>query len=162
MINDNKVISESLNAEQERTLISLLALIIPPSEDGKMPGAAEVGFPAGLTPWLRTGLLSLGEEARSKLDREFSALSAPEQMQIIDGSRSRLAQFYSRLTALIVQYYYQQDRVLLALGLEVRPPFPLGYHLDSGDLTLLEPVYERGQLYRDVTPNKGGPDVVKK
>ena len=167
MTKDNKIISETLNEGQALALTSLLNLIIPPSGDGKMPGAAEVDFLAylqklGLILWLQTGLLSLIEESRQKFDREFSGLGVHEQMQLIDGLRSRLAQFFRRLTALVVQCYYQHDRVLLAIGLEARPPFPLGYHLADGDLTLLEPVYERGQLYRDVTPIKGGPHAVKK
>ncbi len=44
MKKDSKLISEHLDKEQNRALTSLLNLIIPASEDGKMPGASDVGF----------------------------------------------------------------------------------------------------------------------
>ena len=45
--------------------------------------------------------------------------------------------------------YYEQPSVLLALGLEPRPPHPLGHTLEPGDLSLLDPVRRRPKLYRD-------------
>ena len=154
MIKDNKIVFENLNEEQERTLIALLNLIIPPSEDGKMPGAADVGFFAymhklSLLQWIREGLLSIVEESQNQYGQEFSALSGSEQTQLIDGLRRRHFRFFGSLTTEVIQCYYQHDQVLKLIGLEARAPFPEGYLVDEGDLTLLEPVYERGKLYRD-------------
>ena len=154
MLEDNKIVSEDLNEEHERTLIALLNLIIPPSEYGKMPGAADVGFFAymhneNLFPWIREGLLSIVEESHNKYGQEFSALSVSKQMELIDRLRRRVFRFFSRLTSQVIQCYYQHDQVLKLIGLEARAPFPEGYLVDEGDLTLLEPVYERGKLYRD-------------
>jgi hypothetical protein len=39
---------------------------------------------------------------------------------------------------------------MIALGIEARPPFPKGNEVTSGDLSLLNPVRERKQIYRDV------------
>ena len=154
MPKDNKIVSENLNEEQERTLIALLNLIIPPSEDGKMPGAADVGFFAymhneNLYSWIREGLLSIGEESRNMYGKEFSMLSGTNQTQLIDRLRRKLFRFFSQLATHVMLCYYQHDRVLEAIGLEVRPPFPHGYLVEDGDLTLLEAVYERGKIYRD-------------
>jgi len=147
-------VSENLNEELGRTLIALLNLIIPPSEDGKMPSAADVGFFAymhseNIVPWIREGLLSIVEESYTKYGQEFSVLSASEQTQLIDRLRRILSRFFSRLTTQVMQCYYQHDHVLEAIGLGARPPFPQGYRVEEGDLTLLESVYERGKLYRD-------------
>ena len=46
-------------------------------------------------------------------------------------------------------YYYRDDRVLLALGLEARAPFPKGYTLEQGDWSLLDAVRKRPPLWRD-------------
>ena len=46
--------------------------------------------------------------------------------------------------------YYQDDKVMIALGMEARPPFPKGNEVVSGDLSLLDPVREKKQIYRDV------------
>ena len=48
-----------------------------------------------------------------------------------------------------VTCYYQDDRVLAAIGLEARPPFPKGYDVPAGDLSLLEPVRRRGSIVRE-------------
>ena len=154
MLKDNMIVSEHLNEEQERTLTVLLNMIIPPSEDGKMPSAADVGFftylqNENLITWIREGLVSIGEESHNNYGQEFSALSGSEQTQLIDKLRRRFFQFFSRVTIEVMQCYYQNDHVLEAIGLEARPPFPRGYPLGEGDITLLEPVYMRGKIYRD-------------
>ena len=154
MLKDNKFGSENLTEEQKRTLNALLNLIIPPSEDGKMPGAADVGFFAHidskkLINWIQEGLLRIVEESHNKYGKEFSALNGSEQAQLIDSVRRRFLQFFNRLTTEVMQCYYLHDDVLEAIGLEARPPFPNGYVVGEGDLTLLEPVYLRGRIYRD-------------
>jgi hypothetical protein len=45
--------------------------------------------------------------------------------------------------------YYQNGRVMEALGLEPRPPHPAGYEMEPGDLTLLEAVRRRPRMYRE-------------
>lgn len=150
----NRIISENLNEEEDRTMIALLNLIIPPSDDGRMPGAADVGFHSyfrkkNLVSWIREGLLSIGVESHNKFGQEFSALSGSKQTQLIDGLRRRHFRFFNQLATEVMQCYYQHEHVLKTIGLEVRPPFPLGYLVEDGDFTLLEPVYERGKIYRD-------------
>jgi hypothetical protein len=154
MSKDKKFISENLNEEQERTLIVLLNLFIPPSEDGKMPSAADVGFLAyihneNILPWIKEGLINIIEESHNKYGQEIFALSGSEQKELIDKLRRKFLQFFNRLTTHVIQCYYQHDDVLEAIGLEARPPFPQGYLLEEGDLTLLEPVYLRGKIYRN-------------
>ena len=154
MLKDKKFVPKNLGQEQERTLNVLLNLFIPPSEDGKIPGAADVGFLAYIQngnsmPWIIEGLINIIEESHNKYGQEFSSLSNFEQTQLIDKLRGRFRHFFNRLTTQVIQYYYQHDDVLKAIGLEARPPFPQGYLLEEGDLTLLEPVYLRGKIYRD-------------
>ena len=154
MPKDNRIEPENLNEEQSRILIALLNLIIPPSEDGKMPGASDIGFLAYIHNenhflWIREGLLGIVEESYSKYGQGFSALSSSEQTQLIGTLRRRFFRFFNRLSFQVIQCYYQNDRVLEAIGLPIRPPFPLGYFVEEGDITLLESVYERGKIYRE-------------
>ena len=46
-------------------------------------------------------------------------------------------------------HYYRHPRVQVALGLEGRPPYPQGYELEVGDLSLIDPVRARASIYRD-------------
>lgn len=154
MLKDNKFASENLNEEQKRTLNALVNLIIPPSEDGKMPGAADVCFLADIGSnkslhWIQEGLFSIVEESHKNYGKEFSMLKSSDQALLIDRFKRSFIQIFNRLTTQIIQCYYQDDDVLEALGLEARPPFPNGYSLKEVDLTLLEPVYLRGKIYRD-------------
>ena len=48
----------------------------------------------------------------------------------------------------LMDCYYTNDRVLEGLGLEVKPPFPDGNIVESGDFKLLEPVIQRGKFMR--------------
>lgn len=155
MTENSKSGYENLGEEQERTLNALLYLIIPPSENGKMPSATDINFftymySENLISWIRPGLLSITEESHKVYGREFSERSPSEQMQLIHTLRRKLFRFFSHLTTHVMMCYYQNDHVLVALGLEPRPPFPSGYLVEDGDLTLLEDVYKRGKLYRDV------------
>ena len=88
-------------------------------------------------------------ESEKEYGRKFLSLNDSEQTQLIEKFRRKVPKFYNRLTAEIIQCYYQNDDVLTAIGLEARPPFPKGYFLEEGDLTLLEPVFLRGKIYRD-------------
>ena len=45
----------------------------------------------------------------------------------------------------------ERDRVLRSLNLELRAPFPLGYTLEQGDWSQLDPVKARPPMWRKVT-----------
>ena len=131
MLKDKKLVSENLDEEQERTLNVLLNLFIPPSEDGKIPGAADVGFLAyihneNIALWIREGLINIIEESHNKYGQEIFSLSGSEQRELIDKLRRKFLQFFNRLTTHVIQCYYQHDDVIEAIGLEARPPFPQG------------------------------------
>lgn len=139
--------------DTEKTLISLLKLMIPANNDLKIPGAADIDFISylrnkQLVSWAQDGLIALVRESKSRYGEEFSALQILDQIKFVKNLRGTLQQFFSKLGTHVIQCYYQDDKVLCAIGLEARPPFPDGYHLYEGDLTLLEPVYERGEIYR--------------
>ena len=154
MSKDKTLTSDILDKEQEQTLSALLNLIIPASEDGTMPGAATVGFlpyirNENLLPWIQDTLTNIIEESHGQYNQTFWALSTSDQNKLINTLRQRFPQSFTRLTTHVIQCYYQNDDVLEAVGLPARPPFPNGYRLEAGDLTLLESVYLRGKIYRD-------------
>jgi len=53
------------------------------------------------------------------------------------------------LVSLVMQCYYRDDRVMESIGMEARPPFPLGYEVEEGDWSMLEAVQARGKIWRD-------------
>ena len=50
----------------------------------------------------------------------------------------------------VLQCYYRDDRVMRALGLEPRPPYPKGRVVEQGDWPLLDAVRGRPRMWRDI------------
>lgn len=147
-----------LTLEQAQTLAALLDAVIPASRNGRMPGAGEVGLAASVD-----AALAPGSEPRATLLRGLDSLAAAARARGAaslaalppDARREVLAEVTAAEPALVPSLlfhvyagYYQSPRVLEALGLEARPPHPLGYPLEEGDLGLLDPVRERPPLWR--------------
>ena len=147
---------QPLTPVQRVNLDIVLDMIVPPSADGRMPGAAEVGVPAYLLaeapdalPPLCRELEELERRSHERFARGFAELPQRERKSLIEAMRAQEPSFMSRLAMETLACYYQHDRVLGGLGLEARPPYPKGYQVVPGDLSLLEPVRARGKIYRD-------------
>jgi hypothetical protein len=145
-----------LSDEARETLRALLEMFVPASADGRMPAAGDLPqlvaqiaeLAAGVTT-LRAALDTLQSEALARPGASFAALDDATRSQVLDTVREREADALRRLALEAVTCYYQQDVVLERLGLEARPPFPKGYQIISGDLSLLTSVKARGRIYRE-------------
>lgn len=145
-----------LTESQRATLAIVLNQIVPPTPDGRMPGAADVGVYDWLVsqapdalPDLQRELDRLEALARTQTGSAFALLDPASQQALVEAQRAADPAFLGRLALETVTCYYQHDRVLQGLGLELRAPYPRGYQLLSGDLALLQPVHQRGKIYRD-------------
>jgi len=145
-----------LAAARRETLRVVLDLLVPASTDGRLPGAGEL--PEVLShiermqaelPALRDGLDALQRGAIARHGAGFAALDQASRSTLFDEFAAREPALLQRLGLETVTCYYQQDRVIEGLGMEARPPFPTGYQVIAGDLTLLKPVIARGKIYRD-------------
>ena len=144
-----------LTREQRRILAIVLDLIVPANTDGSKPSAAEVDvlgyirkFESDTLDALGTELDRLDTEARTQHGQAFVSLEAHARQAIVDGIRLNDPRFMRTLALQTVTCYYQDDRVLEALGMEARPPFPKGYEVPTGDVSLLDPVRARGEIWR--------------
>lgn len=155
--NDDIIVSDHpLSEQQMSTLASVLDMIIPASDDGRMPSAAEVDVLAYIgenradqIPLIVEGLTILDGLSDTRHRKGFAALAESDRQELVDELKRDQADFIQSLVSSTVVCYYQDDRVLEALGLEARPPFPQGYEVEPGDLSLLDPVRARPKLYRE-------------
>lgn len=139
--------------DEMRTLASVLDEIIPPSADGRFPGAGQLGIAGYIdaavrkTPELKSmiaqGLADLDDLARQRNAPGFTALSREDKLQLLHAQA-----FVLPLTFNTYIGYYQNAQVVAALGLQPRPPHPQGYEMQPNDLTLLEGVRRRAKRYR--------------
>ena len=132
---------------------ALLDILIPPSADGRMPGGNAVEFAAyaarrGLATFIREGVATLDLAVREKTGRGFAAMQPAEAADVLRSIERAHAAFLAPLMKHLVQCYYQNGAVLHGIGVEARPPFPDGFMVEDGDLTLLEPVLDLGPRYR--------------
>jgi len=135
-------------------LSSVLDEIIPPSDDGRLPGAGQLGLARAIdaslrkTPELQSmiaqGLADLDSLAHSRKATAFTALSKADKVQLLNEQGFVLPLAFQTYIA-----YYQHTQVAAGLGLEARPPHPTGYHLKPNDLSLLDAVRRRGKGYRE-------------
>ena len=146
--------TSGFSEDEKRVLSSVLDEIIPPSDDGRLPGAGQLGLAGYVvealqkTPELQSmiaqGLSDLDNLARSRNAPDFAALSREDKLQLLNEWG-----FVLPLTLHAYTGYYQHPQVVEALGLEARPPHPKGYQMEPNDLTLLDAVRRRPKLYRE-------------
>ena len=139
-----------LNAVQQDKLAAFLDAIIPASEEKGLPSAKELDLVAYLSeqaadfiPLLINGL--------DNLDDQFPNLIPAERHPVVEVLSKTQAELFNGLLFHALACYYQDDRVLEALGLGAGPPFPRGNEVVEGDMSLLDPVLKRPRLYRKVT-----------
>jgi hypothetical protein len=141
-------------------LLSLvLDELIPPRPDGRLPGAGTIGVgvvvehAAAGTPELEQvlthGLAALDDVARRSGAEGFAALSPTARIVALRDIEQAEPMFLSTLLTLACVGYYSAEPVVAALKGSARPPHPLGYELESDDLSLLDPVRARAKLYRE-------------
>ena len=143
--------------DEERGLTALLDTLIPESDDGRLPGAGALGLGAyiaerapELQPLLEKGLLALDALAEARGAACFAALAAPDRTELLTGYASEDVGLIPALVFHAYTGYYQERRVVEALGLEHRPPFPEGFPMEPPDTSLLEAVRQRGRMFRSV------------
>jgi hypothetical protein len=127
------------------------AMIIPASDEYKVPGADDAAIQADIvatlgrdTPMVREALDHLARLAGMPL----ANLDAAQREAVAKQFRASGGAAAATLTRVVLQCYYRDDRVLRSLGLELRPPFPKGYELEQGDWSLLDPVKRPPTLRR--------------
>ena len=151
----NNIASDARFSRAQKELVAFVAgAIIPEDTAQGMPGA---NSPQVLQDILHTSerqSLELCEyvEAVSKevAGCGFQDLDTVQMRELANYLANSNVQEVQGFEGLVVQCYYRDDRVLAALGMEARAPFPQGYEVAAGDWELLDTVKRRPPFYRAV------------
>ena len=142
---------------EQRILLALVGAVIPSSVEQGVPGADDAHIAADILATVRPfhatvadALQHIESIATARYDAGYADLDAATRAKLAsDLSRSRFAGV-GTLVTITVQCYYRDERVMRSLGMEPRPPYPDGFEIPQGDWSLLEPVRQRGKIYKDV------------
>jgi len=141
-----------LTQVESRNLRRLAGIMIPASMEYGVPGADDPDIFADIKRSLGRDTAAVRQALASLLDMaggDYAGLDAAKAEAVCARLHDRGGPAVAALGRAIVQCYYRDDRVILSLGLEPRPPFPKGHVLEQGDWSLLEAVRGRPQMWRD-------------
>ncbi|MGX4773167.1 hypothetical protein ACWAUC_25590 [Bradyrhizobium guangdongense] len=143
--------SLQLTRTQRDDLRTIAGMIVPPSDEYKVPGADDPAIQADMLATLGRDL-KLVSAALDHLARlagqPLAELDAARRDAVAQEFRKHGGAAAATLVRVVLQCYYRDDRVLRSLGLELRAPFPKGHVLPDGDWSLLDPVKARGGTLR--------------
>jgi hypothetical protein len=141
-----------LSTAEFRDLRDIAGTMIPESPEHGVPGADDPAILDDIAsslgrdlPLVREALAAIAAKSGSA----FAGMDRDRREALVNDYYSSGGTAAATLGRVILGAYYRDDRVLLALGLEARPPFPKGYDLEQGDWSLLDAVRKRAPFWRD-------------
>jgi Gluconate 2-dehydrogenase subunit 3 len=148
-------IPSSFSEEETRALAILADMVVPASAEFDVPGAADPAIlDAILSDAVRhharlsAALAALNAMAAEQGDGAFADLADAQRDSVVAAFRETREGDAQLIAALVTQCYYRDDRVMRSLGMDLRPPHPLGYTASQGDWSLLDPVRKRSPIFR--------------
>ena len=145
---------QTLTEAEFQDLRCVAGLIIPASAKYDVPGADDDRIVSDIVSSIgrdldhvRTALRTLRALACGSL----ATLDATRRAEVAARLRAEGGLPIRVLTRIVLLCYYRDDRVMVSLGLEARPPFPKGHVVEQGDWSLLDPVRARKPFWRPVS-----------
>jgi hypothetical protein len=146
---EGNVEDADLSATEYRILNRIAGIMIPPDAEHRVPAANDPVIFADI-------VRSIGRDM-ADMKAVLAVLAEAQFLDLDDAAAEACAltllntpsPLVGALSRCVLQCYYRDDRVLVALGHEAHAPFPKGNFVPQGDWTLLEPVKARGPFWRD-------------
>lgn len=132
-----------------RDLRRIAGMMLPADAEFGVPGADDAAIFADIVRSLGRDFGPVRAALAALAERGFADADEARGQAMLLAFLAAGGPTVAALSRAVVQCYYRDDRVLLSLGLEARPPYPQGHTLDQGDWSLLDPVRGRAPLWRD-------------
>jgi hypothetical protein len=148
--------ARTVSDSQVPLLKAAMNRLIPPG--GHFPGAGELDLldhldrvacasPAARRTFVE-GVRQIALESERRHGQSFEALASGEQDAVLRHVEAGQRAFFEALVSQVYQAYYNHPTVIALLGLEARPPQPLGHALAPFDAAIMRAPGERPALYR--------------
>ena len=142
-----------LTVGERKDLRRLAGFMVPASSEYGVPGADDETIFADIAASLGRDTKDVRKALgmlREMIDGDFAELDEARAEAAAMRLLSREDPVLIALGRAVLQCYYRDDRVVRALGLEPRAPFPQGHPLEQGEWALLDAVRNRPPMWRDV------------
>lgn len=138
-------------------LSAVVDTLLPGDDD---PPQLPTGTAAGVAARLSTHLVARRDSARleavlaaiasaARGEDAFVRAGAAARIATLRGVEAQMRGPFDALVALVLQDYYEEEAVLVAMGWRAEPPQPQGHALSPPvDVALLEPVQRRTRMWR--------------
>ena len=144
-----------LNDTNRPVLDAILDELIPPSDDGKIPGAGALGVAEFLPTANAYASDPVGsiQTILNALSDDFAALPKDEKIADLNRVEAAHGQAFETLVRLTYMGYYSRPDTRPHFGIGAHPIHPLGYFVARESDAMLDeltaPVRARGKVYRD-------------
>ncbi len=128
-------------------LQAFLDTLIPPGDDGRMPGAGSLGLGETIVarieaapmlgPAVGAGLAAVRDAALERDPAGFASMPPHLRAEVVESQLAAHPMLILGVGLHLYPAYYQHPRVLEGIGEPPRPPFPEGYTVDETDPALL-------------------------
>jgi len=142
---------QTLTEAEIADLRCLAGMIIPASAKYGVPGADDDTIFSDIVNSIgrdRDDVRAALARLRALAAGPFVALDSARRGEVAAKLRAEGGAPVGVLSRIVLLCYYRDDRVMVSLGLEARPPFPKGHVLEQGDWSLLDPVRARKPFWR--------------
>ena len=152
LIHNTRMVKQ-LSEDDMEMLRVLVEGMIPKSEEYGVPGAGEELIFKDILTEVRHNL-SLVHKELCTLSEIAEQMFGTSYRMLKGDNRHHVSKKFLELTKegaivrIVLQCYYRDDRVMRSLGMEPRPPFPLGHAIEDPDWSLLEGVRKKKKTYR--------------
>ena len=148
--------SRAFSDSQVPLLKAALNRLVPPG--GDFPGAGDLdlldhlGRVACATPsalrMFMEGVRQIALESERRHGQSFEDLASGEQDAVLRQVETGQRAFFEAFVSTVYQAYYNHPAIIALLGLEARPPQPLGHALPLFDAAIIRSAAGRAALYR--------------
>lgn len=139
----------------DATLGIIASLMIPADDARNLPSGSQVEVLKFLE--IEDGYNDVSLEIEelssylvSKLGWVLEELTQDQFELLIKDHRKAIDPLLKMIGPVLLKAYYTNPSVQVQIGVGDKPPFPDGRAIYEGDLELLEPVFNRGPIFREV------------
>lgn len=136
----------------------IIDTILPGDRSLNMPPASQIDFNSYMDRYGKQKLMDeflnlTNQVCLDKFVVNFSELSNIERLKALEVIKSSNIRLFVEFITNLFRAYYINPKVLEAINSGSIPPFPAGNLLENDDWEILEPVFERGRIYRPINPH---------